>query len=111
MIIFTCLSFLHGNAQSVSLKGGLNLASILEKDNSVIYSNDYSYNPGFHLGLAFDLPVVDWFAIEYGLFVSKKGARLINKTGEVDITTSLNLYYLDLPLILKLKKNLSLNQL
>ena len=60
MIVFISLFCIQSNAQTIGLKAGLNLANMLEKDDDDTYSNDFSMNPGFHLGVTVDIPLNDF---------------------------------------------------
>ncbi len=99
-IFFSCL---QAGAQGILVKGGLNLANVLEKDNSFDYGSDYTMNPGFHVGVAVDIHVVDLFSIETGLMFDQKGFRYHNDVPGLEIKARTVLYYLDLPVNLKVK--------
>lgn len=96
---------LQANAQVVGLKGGLNLATMYEKDDSQTYSDDYQMNLGFHVGTTLDFPIDDNLSFETGLLLTSKGWKYKEEIFGTDVTVKLNLYYVDLPLTLKVKSN------
>ncbi len=51
-------------AQSVALKGGLNLSTMLIKDNDDTYSDDFKLIPGFLVGATVDVTVAGIFSLE-----------------------------------------------
>ncbi len=97
LIVAISLFTLQSFAQNVVVKAGLNMANMLIKDDDINFSEDFSMNPGFHIGAAIDIPVADMFSIEPGLFFETKGARykesFLGITGK-EIT---NLFYIDVP--------------
>lgn len=81
-------------AQRFGLKGGLNLANMLVKDDDKTYSDDLKTSPGFHLGATAEFPITEMFSFETGLLLSTTGFKA---TGE-DYEDKLSLLYLDIPL-------------
>jgi len=106
MILFVVLFCYQTNAQTFGIKGGLNLANMLEKDDDDTYSNDYSMNPGFHLGFTVDVPFNDFLSFEPGLLLTTKGMKYEDEIMGVDIKAKANLYYLDIPLTIKASHDL-----
>lgn len=92
-------------AQSVVVKGGLNLSKLLIKDDEGTYSDDFKMNPGFHFGATAEFPITELFSFETGLLLSNKGAKIseeeiiFEETVKFDFKT--NLLYLDIPLTAK----------
>jgi outer membrane protein W len=101
MIVLISLFCLQANAQSYGLKAGLNLSNMLNKDDDDTYSNDYKMNPGFHIGAIVDVPFNDLLSFETGLLFTTKGMKYEDEYLGTDLTTKVNLYYLDIPLTLK----------
>jgi hypothetical protein len=101
MFFFITLFCYQTNAQTFGIKGGLNLANMILKDDDETYSNDYNMNPGFHLGLTVDVPLNDFLSFEPGLLLTTKGMKYEDEIFEVDMKAKVNLYYLDIPLTLK----------
>jgi hypothetical protein len=63
-------------AQTFTAKAGLNLANV--KENGGGLNLDYDMKPGLHLGLAAELPINNWLAIEPALLFNQKGAKFNN---------------------------------
>ena len=76
------------------VKGGLNYANMLDKNNNRTYSDDYQAKIGFNLGVTAEYSISEKFAIEPGLLFSTKGYKLENS----GITGSVNLNYLEVPI-------------
>lgn len=106
LIFFLSIFYYQINAQTFGIKGGLNLANMLDKDDDETYSNDYSMNPGFHLGLTVDIPFNDFLSFEPGLLFTTKGMKYEDEILGADVTAKANLYYLDIPLSLKASHDL-----
>ena len=121
--LITLFSF-QTNAQTFGIKGGLNLANMLYKDDDRTYSDNYSMNPGFHIGLTIDVSLNDFLSFESGLLLSTKGmnndheytnpypygygggyADVSSKWSSKDLRKT-NLYYLDVPLTIKISHNI-----
>jgi opacity protein-like surface antigen len=81
-------------AQTFGLKGGLNLANMLIKNDDKTYSDDFKTKPGFHLGVTAEFPATEMFSFETGLLLSTKGF----KTSSEDFEEKVSLLYLDIPL-------------
>lgn len=81
-------------AQNFRVKAGLNLSSMLIKDDNKTYSDDFKMKPGFHIGATAEFPVTEMFSFETGLLLSSKGFKLSREgyEGKVSLT------YLDIPL-------------
>lgn len=82
---------------SVYLKGGLNIANISTTDDGEI--NDANALASFHVGFMGDLPVGKFFAIQPGLLLTGKGAKV--QSGTPDDPTyykaTTNPIYVELP--------------
>jgi len=85
-------------AQNYIIKGGLNLSNMVFKDDERTYSQDLKMNTGFNVGATIELPVDDHFSFETGLILSTKGYML---EGDETFKSSLDLYYLDIPITWK----------
>jgi hypothetical protein len=93
-------------AQTVGVKAGLNLSTVLMKDNTTTYSTDFKMNPGFNVGVLVDFPIGEVFVIEPGLLLSTKGFKEefkedIHQIGVIEYKNKTNLYYLDIPVYAK----------
>jgi len=103
VFILVLVSCLQAGGQGIGLKGGLNLASVLEKDNDHDYSQDYIPKAGFHAGITADIPLKDMFYLETGLLFEQKGFRYHIDVQGLEIKARTVLYYLDLPVNMKLR--------
>ncbi|MBB3699515.1 outer membrane beta-barrel protein [Flammeovirga yaeyamensis] len=100
-IIFVALLCYQTNAQTIGIKGGLNLATLNEKDNDGTYSDNYDMNPGFHFGLTVDVPLNEFLSFEPGLLLTTKGMKYEDELIGLNLSGHANLYYIDVPLNLK----------
>jgi hypothetical protein len=91
--------------QLFGIKAGLNLSTMLKKDNINTYSDDYKLNPDFHLGMTAEFPLNEILSLETGFVISPKGYRVHNKetvSGEpYETKVKANLLYFDIPLTAK----------
>lgn len=95
-------------AQSLGVKAGLNLATLMEKDDSGIISENYTSQPSFHFGLTAEIPIAGMLFLESDLLVSGKGYHYF-EDGNIlinDFDAVLNIYYLEIPVLAKIKYNL-----
>lgn len=101
LLIITTASY----AQIFGVKAGLNLSTMLLKDNDGNYSDDFKMNPGFHVGVTGEFPLTEMFSFETGLFLSTKGLKTTQVDVALGVTTEtkakMNLLYLDIPLTAK----------
>jgi hypothetical protein len=91
------------NAQQFGVRGGLNLASMFEQDNDEIFSDGYKDKLGFNVGLTAEFPINKFFFFETGLYSNQRGNRIVIDGENMKIDSKLNLTYLDIPLMAKLK--------
>ena len=105
LITVLSLSCFHSYAQTFGLKGGLNLANIMAKDDDETYSDDYKMNIGFHFGPTVEVPIDDIMSFETGLLLSTKGYKYDEKETYMGDTykyeEKLNALYIDIPLTCK----------
>jgi len=101
IIIFVTLISYGTSAQTFGVKGGLNLANILAKDEDGTVSEGYSAKLGLHLGVFAELPVTDMLVFEPGLFFSDKGFKIDEELFGYNLKVKANLNYVDIPLNLK----------
>lgn len=90
-------------AQSISIKGGLSLSNVLDKDEDVTYSEDYKMQPGFHLGGLVDFPLNNTFAFQTGLNIDSRGFKIKMEDDLFDakMEANINIYYISIPLTFK----------
>lgn len=81
--------------QKLGIKAGLNLSNVHTtfKDSDIQHIS----NPGFHVGVAAQLPLISLFSVESGLYATSKGYKL----GESLVQTTFSPIYLEIPLKLK----------
>ncbi|MEO7174178.1 MAG: porin family protein [Saprospiraceae bacterium] len=90
-------------AQSLRLKGGLNISEMRQEDNEEYYSASSSYKSlmGFNFGATAEFPIKPWFSIESGLLLSSKGFKIdyhFDLLGDsIDLDAKLNPIYLEIP--------------
>lgn len=93
------------HAQTYGIRAGLNLATILAKDDEENYSENFKMKPGFHFGPTAEFPISDMFSFETGLLLSMKGFKSSETQtifGEtVKYEAKMTLFYLDVPLTAK----------
>lgn len=103
VIVFTMTTEIF--AQNIGVKGGLNLSTMLMKDNDDTYSDDYKMNPGFHIGVTAEFPLTEIFSFETGLLLSTKGFKISEEEtifgSTIKTEGKMNLFYLDIPLTAK----------
>ncbi|GEM_PF-4022387 len=68
-LLITLFSF-QTNAQTFGIKGGLNLANMIYKDDGKTYSNNYRLNQGFHIGLTVDMSLNDFLLFGGGVEIN-----------------------------------------
>jgi len=108
MFIFCgSISILKSFGQTFEIKGGVNLSTMLSKDDRSNYSDQFSLTPRLLFGVTADIPLNQSFSIESGLFFSSKGYNL-NKKKSLDPTSQFSpiyvkaiLNYLEIPLLIK----------
>lgn len=98
-------------AQTFGIKAGLNLSDMFIKESELYipYENladdKTRIIPGFHVGASAELPLFDLFSVEADLLFSTKGTSIVTKEpfGSETLVTKekQDLYYLELPLIVK----------
>jgi hypothetical protein len=88
-------------SQKFAVKGGLNLSNMVFKEGDSTLSDDYESNIGFHLGGTFEIPMVQNFSLEPGIFVSTKGVHQEVSQElfgvKIAMKMNMNLYYIDIP--------------
>jgi hypothetical protein len=104
VIWFTMATESYG--QIFGVKAGLNLSNMLLEDDEDKYSDDFKFNPGFHIGPTAEFLIAEMISFETALLVSTKGYKSSDELtimGEdLEIEENLKLFYLDIPLTAKL---------
>ena len=92
-------------AQRFAVIGGMNLSNQLWKSDDEKVSDEFKLRPGFHVGIIVQIPKSGLVSFETGLIFSTKGFIIKHEEwylAGVDIDkTSMNLYYLDIPMLAK----------
>jgi hypothetical protein len=114
-IVFICLLFFALNSISAQTtnfqfgaKGGLNLSTALVNDASAI-----KLRPGYYIGGTVDYLLTPKFELQSGLFLSKQGSIIedLNSSsydgGTPGWTHTFNQLYLQIPLYVAFRKNIS----
>ncbi|MBN2632293.1 MAG: PorT family protein [Bacteroidales bacterium] len=96
----------QANAQTLTIKGGLNLSNFLMKDNTENYKEYLTMRPGFQLGGSIDIPLFrELISLETGIFFNTKGYNMKNSEEgdgyEIIYTEKCPLYYIDVPINVK----------
>ena len=97
------------NSQSIEIKAGVNLSTMLAKDEIETYSKDYQMVPRILLGVTTELSLTRLFLFETGLQFSSKGYKIdtfypvSTYEGEfIPIYEDVTLNYIEIPLFLKM---------
>lgn len=94
-----------GLAQTIGVRGGLNLATFRIEDDNDTYSDDFEMNPGFHVGVIANFPLAGIVSFEPGLLLSTKGYKYgyeeISDGETWKYEGKMNLMYVDIPLMAK----------
>jgi len=107
LLFSVCLCILsEASSQSFGIKAGLNLATMLAKDDDETYSENAKMMPGFHVGATVEIPITDLLSIEPGLIMTTKGIKIVEEdTYQGDtykFTSQMNSYYIDIPVNLRI---------
>jgi hypothetical protein len=102
-IALLSLSLSTSFAQSVIIKGGVNIADMRFKDNNINANKDNETKLGVNIGALIDLPITQVISFETGLAISSKGANFDGSyyTGKIE------LLYIDIPVSAKI--NIKIN--
>ncbi|MBN1144173.1 MAG: PorT family protein [Bacteroidales bacterium] len=86
-------------AQKIGIQGGINLTTLVEKDDDINYADEFEYENklGFNGGLTLEMGLGDLIAVEIGALVESRGTQIT----EGDDYIRLNLLYADVPVLLK----------
>lgn len=102
-------------AQSLSVKGGLNLAKMDAKLNDQSVFENVKMNPGFHIGVTAEFPLNNLFSVEAGAILNTKGFKLSEEMTFLGVTSKVkatqNLFYVDIPVTAKASFELGDNKL
>lgn len=94
-------------AQKFGIRGGFNLANQVWQEDGDTYSADFKMKPGFHIGGIVDFSFTDLLSLEAGLLLDTKGLVMKEDYGSESYEEKINLYYLDIPVVLKASVDVS----
>ena len=105
-LIFSALIFAGSYscfAQEISIRGGFNLSQfIYSTDDLVVRKEGTTLKPGFNFGPIVNFPIDNNWSLETGILFISKGLKLSgNIMGDKDYLRIKNLYYLELPVLIK----------
>ena len=107
LVILISLLCFESFAQTFGIKGGLNLSNMLmESDGD---KEDLKMNPGFHIGGIVDFQFTDLLSLETGLILDTKGFKFEDEGSGYSYQEKLNLFYLDIPIVLKVSFDVGSN--
>ena len=101
LVVLVSLLSAKSNAQIFRIVGGLNLSNMLIKNDMDTYSDDFKMNPGFHIGATIEFPISNILSLGTGLLLDTKGFKTKEEGQDWVEKEKLNLYYLDIPIVLK----------
>jgi len=89
-------------AQEISFRGGYNSSKISFKEGSEVIEG-VQQNPGFSLGPIIAFPLYSNLSLETGMIFTSKGFKQTggDPSGAVNYTFTRNMYYLEVPVLLK----------
>ena len=107
LVILISLLCFESFAQTIGIKGGLNLSNMfMEADGD---KEDLKMNPGFHIGGIVDFQFTDLLSLETGLLLDTKGFKFKEEGSGYSYQEKLNLFYLDIPVVLKVSFDVGSN--
>lgn len=114
LFIINALVLLASSAsigQTISLRGGMNIANVLERNKLGKLSDDYGYFFGPHFGLMMTFETGQYSRFETGLMLTGKGYKMtIEDVDEViESNGTISLYYINIPIQGKVKRSLGRN--
>ena len=108
VVILALLLAVSAMAVDLKVKTGLNLATMLDKNETINTGENYKSQPSFHLGISAELPINNMFAVDAGVLLNGKGYHLMIDGNILldDIDAKMNILYLDIPVLAKVKYTL-----
>lgn len=90
-------------AQEVTIVGGMNVSSQLERDDDEVYSDESEVKSriGGHLGALVNIGISGGLSLETGLMLSTKGDKFVEEEDGDKFIFNYNISYLDLPFTAK----------
>ena len=115
ILALACVFILSGNlltAQNIGIgvRAGANFSNIVSKDaNDNVWRNNI--NPGFHVGVTYDLPLAGVVYLQPAALFSTKGYSSTSNSATTDSKYSETPYYLEVPVNLLLKPEIGPDRL
>ncbi|MCZ8355117.1 MAG: porin family protein [Cyclobacteriaceae bacterium] len=105
-VIFLMTFFSNSFSQTISLRGGVNIANMLSKDDDESYSDSYSPKVGLNLGVITEFNLSENIGLETGFIYSGKGfSSSLTYTdpiaGEFSVEGKASLLYFEIPINVK----------
>jgi hypothetical protein len=88
-------------AQKIGIQGGINLTNMLMKDDEDTYSDEFEMNLGYNGGVTVEFGFSDLLALEAGIMADSKGFKWETDMFGPTVTTKVNLWYIDVPVLVK----------
>ena len=92
-------------SQIFGVKAGLNLSKMILKDDDIDFTDEFEMKPGLLIGPTVEFPLMQDLSIESGLLLSSKGFKDSYEEsyqgGFYESKTTLNLWYIDIPILFK----------
>ena len=107
LIASTLIFYDESSAQTIEVKGGTNLSTMLSKDRIETYSEDYQLTPRLLIGITADYPFTERFSLESGILFSSKGYKLEANYALYQNSEPFRVYqnavlnYIEIPLLFK----------
>ena len=103
LFVFSILALISVQtfAQKIGVQGGINLATMLAKDDESTYSDEFDMNLGFNAGITFEIGFNDLLSLEAGVMADSKGFDWDTDFLGIPVKTEFNLLYLDVPVLIK----------
>lgn len=97
------------NAQA-GIRGGINFANVISKNPEGV-SAGFTINPGFHLGLTYDISAGNSFVIQPAALFSTKGFQAETENAIQTTASTANAFYVEVPINLIYKPGLGSGRL
>lgn len=101
IIISGCSTVLFSQTLSFGVKGGLNLSNMLEESDYDLWSEDYSYAPGYNAGIWVEVPVSLDLVFEGGISLDTRGYKFESEGTLGSAKVNFNTLYASVPLKVK----------
>lgn len=104
VVLVTMLAW-SAYGQSFGIRAGLNMSKFEVKDNDDTYSDDFSFMPGFHVGILGEIPVAGVLSIEGAALFSTRGFKyedeMVIFDEKIEFKSTSTMYYIVVPITVK----------